>query len=118
MRLFSSPGPPPVFLVGKSGAVIHNSRETKLQRALQILQRLTVIQMHADGNGSLLRLLHHNRADHLQRNPRLMALRKLDNHRGIQLPGRAQYSLQAFQVRRIKRTNPNLLLLCKFHYFL
>ena len=80
----------------------------EIQRLLQIVQCLPVVQMNTDRNGCLFREIHHQRPDQFQRDPLLMALGKLKNHRNLQFLRRRHIGLQTLQIGSVKSPHRNL----------
>ena len=106
-----------VFRVGKRRAVVHDPGKADLKGLLQVFQRLTVVQVHADRHLCLLCLLHHDGSDQGKRDPGLVTLGKHDNDGKIQLLRGPQDCPQALQVRCVEGADGDFLLLCNLQDF-
>ena len=104
-----------VFLIGKRGAIDHNRGKAHIDRALQVFNILAVIEMHADLHATSFSQRQHRRADICERRDRLVQLHVRNDHGHVQRLCRLQHRRQAFEIRRIERTDGNAarLALCK-----
>ena len=80
-----------IFSVGEGAAIIHHAGKTDFQRLRHIVQCLTVVQMHTDGNPGPLGSLHHHRPNLGERRNLLMQLCMGNDNRNIQLLGHIYY---------------------------
>ena len=106
-----------VFFIRKDRPVIHDAGKAHIERLLQILQCLAVIQVYTHRNRALLSRIDHDRPDHRKRHPVFVALRRLYNNGQVELLSRPKYGNKRLQVRCVERPDRDFFLFCNIQYF-